>query len=60
MFQEFQLENITFGIFPKIGARVADVYGAWAKNSVGDIIDILMQMLEVRFIVCHLFTACHI
>ena len=49
MFREFQYEDLTFAIFPKIGARVADIYGAWAANSVGDIVDILMQMLEVSF-----------
>jgi hypothetical protein len=54
MFQEFQLDDLTFAIFPKVGARVSDVYGSWAKNSVGDIIEVLMQMLEVRFIFCSL------
>jgi hypothetical protein len=49
MFQELRLEDIVFGIFPKIGARVSDVYGSWAKNSVGDIVEVIMQMLEVRY-----------
>ena len=52
MFQEFKFEDIIFGVFPKVGAVVSDVYGTWAKNSVGDIVEILMQMLEVRFFVC--------
>jgi hypothetical protein len=52
MFSEFQFEDIIFGIFPKVGAdggEMVETYGDWAKNSVGDIIEMLMQMLEVRF-----------
>ena len=47
MFMEFQFEDIVFGIFPKVGAEVLDAFGFWANNSVGDIVDMLMQMLEV-------------
>jgi len=57
MFQEFQFEDTIFGIFPKAGPRVSSVYGSWAKNSVGDIIEIVMQMLEVCFI-ARLFAQC--
>ncbi|RDB23418.1 Serine/threonine-protein kinase ksp1 [Hypsizygus marmoreus] len=46
MFAEFQFEDIIFGIFPKVGASIEDLYGYWARNSVGDVVDILMQMLE--------------
>ena len=49
MFMEFQFEDIVFGIFPKVGAEMSYLFGYWPKNSVGDIIDILMQMLEVSF-----------
>ena len=28
-----------------------DAFGCWPKNSVEDIIDMLLQMLEVRYIV---------
>ena len=49
MFMEFQFEDIVFGIFPKVGGEVLDAFGFWPKNSVGDIIDMLLQMLEVRF-----------
>lgn len=48
MLAEFQLEDITFGIFPKVGGTVRHAYDYWAKNSVGDIIEMLMQMLEVH------------
>ena len=49
MFAEFQFEDIIFGIFPKVGGAITWAYGCWAKNSVGDIIEMLMQMLEVNF-----------
>ena len=49
MFAEFQFEDIIFGIFPKVGGMMLDAYDDWAKNSVGDIIEMLMQMLEVSF-----------
>ena len=52
MFAEFQFEDITFGIFPKVGAdggQLTELYDEWTKNSVGDIIEMLMQMLEVSF-----------
>ena len=48
MFQELVFEDIVFGIFPKVGARVFDMVGRWAKNSVGDVLEMVMQMLEVR------------
>jgi hypothetical protein len=49
MFAEFQFEDIIFGIFPKVGGEIIVAYGYWANNSVGDIIEMLMQMLEVSF-----------
>ena len=49
MFAEFQFEDIIFGIFPKVGGEMSYAYGYWAKNSVGDIVEMLMQMLEVSF-----------
>jgi hypothetical protein len=50
MFMELQFEDIVFGIFPKVGAQVMEAFGfrVWPNNSIGDIIDMLMQMLEVR------------
>lgn len=50
MLAEFQFEDITFGIFPKVGGSVQHAYGCWTKNSVGDNIEMLMQMLEVNFV----------
>jgi hypothetical protein len=49
MFTEFHLDDIVFGIFPKVGGSMFEAYDFWAKNSVGDIIDMLMQALEVSF-----------
>ena len=49
MFAEFLFEDIIFGLFPKVGWEVKSAFGFWAKNSVGDIIEMLMQMLEVSF-----------
>ena len=49
MFMEFQFEDIIFGIFPLVGAEMSYVFDYWPNNSVGDIIDMLLQMLEVSF-----------
>ena len=49
MFMEIQFEDIVFGIFPMVGAEISYAFGFWAENSVGDIIDMLLQMLEVGF-----------
>ncbi|KAF8809792.1 hypothetical protein BYT27DRAFT_7135952 [Phlegmacium glaucopus] len=46
MLAEFHLEDITFGIFPKVGGAVWQAYDYWAQNSVGDILEMIMQMLE--------------
>ena len=50
MLMEFQFEDIVFGIFPIVGGEMLFAFGLWPNNSVGDIIDMLMQMLEVSFI----------
>ncbi len=49
LFELIKYENVTFGIFPKIGFSVFVAYGpmSWAKNSVGDIVDMFMQCVEV-------------
>ena len=48
MFTEFHFDDVVFGVFPMVGWMVSDAYDFWAKNSVGDIVDMLMQALEVR------------
>ena len=47
MVEEFQYECITFGLFPRVTREVSDAYGTWTKNSVGDVIDMILQALEV-------------
>jgi hypothetical protein len=49
MFAELQFEDIILGVFPKVGAGLFEAYSSWTKNSVGDIINMVMQMLEVSF-----------
>ncbi|KAI0636470.1 hypothetical protein C8Q77DRAFT_1269334 [Trametes polyzona] len=46
LLQLLDFEDITFGVFPRIAAEVADSYDAWPENSVGDILDMVMQCLE--------------
>ncbi|THU93588.1 hypothetical protein K435DRAFT_903331, partial [Dendrothele bispora CBS 962.96] len=46
MLQELQHQDIIFGIFPLVGADMRMSIGFWAENSVGDIMDMLMQALE--------------
>ncbi|RPD56364.1 hypothetical protein L226DRAFT_468524, partial [Lentinus tigrinus ALCF2SS1-7] len=48
VFEFVQYNDITFGIFPKIGFTLTTAYGNgfWAKNSVGDIVDMIMQCIE--------------
>ena len=52
MFSEFHFDDIVFGIFPKVGGVVEEAYDCWTKNSVADIIDMLMQALEVGLTFC--------
>ena len=58
MFSEFQFEDIVFGFFPRVAGTLRDAYKYWAKNSVGDIVDMIMQMLEVCAIVALLLECC--
>ncbi|KAI0672670.1 hypothetical protein C8Q78DRAFT_672709 [Trametes maxima] len=39
-------DNIVFGVFPKIGYRMQDAYRYWTHNSVGDVLDMILQCLE--------------
>ena len=48
MFREIIFEDITFGIFPKAGSDLGAMYRSWANNSVGDIMDMILQALEVK------------
>lgn len=44
---EVAIGDLSFAVFPSIGYKLRHCYGAWAKNSVGDIVDMIMQTLEV-------------
>lgn len=46
MIAEFQFEDVVFGFFPKVGESLKLAYDFWPENSVGDIVDMIMQMLE--------------
>ena len=46
LFPRLQFEGIIFEKFPKVGG---EAYGFWAKNPIGDITEMLMQMLVVSF-----------
>ncbi|TRM63892.1 hypothetical protein BD626DRAFT_568504 [Schizophyllum amplum] len=46
LLQEIHLEHITFGVFPLVSQSMRCIYGMWAKNSVGDILNALVQALE--------------
>ena len=42
-----ELEDITLGVFPKAAGSVNFAYGFWAKPTVGDILNIVVQCIEV-------------
>ncbi|KAH9924383.1 uncharacterized protein B0H18DRAFT_877932 [Fomitopsis serialis] len=46
LWQEVQFEDIVFTVSPFVAHSMAECYGQWAKNSVGDIIDMILQALE--------------
>ena len=48
LWKEVDYEDMTFIVCPFVGHSMDDCYGWWAKNSVGDIIDMILQALEVR------------
>ena len=60
MFSEFQFEDIVFGFFPKVAGTLGDAYKSWPKNSVGDIVDMITQMLEVCVTAVLLLECCQI
>ncbi|GJE86787.1 kinase-like domain-containing protein [Phanerochaete sordida] len=41
-----EFEDITFGLFPMSGFSLATTYKSWAQNSVGDVVNMIMQALE--------------
>lgn len=49
LFELLELEDITFGVFPRIGCSMAYAYRFGTENSVGDVIDMVLQCLEVSY-----------
>lgn len=47
LYKEFNFEDIIFGVFPKTGGCFDEAWDAWAKNSLGDLLDMMLQILEV-------------
>lgn len=52
LLNEFHIGYISFGIFPLVGGSMGNAWPSWPdspwpRNSVGDIMDMLMQALEV-------------
>lgn len=49
MLFDLQFDYLTIGIFPKVGSTMSLAVGQliWARNSVGDILDMVTQALEV-------------
>ncbi|KAF9483154.1 hypothetical protein BDN70DRAFT_828108 [Pholiota conissans] len=46
MLAEVQFDDIILGVFPKVGSSMFFLYGSWARNSAGDVVEVIMQMLE--------------
>lgn len=46
MLDELAFQDIVFAVFPKTGLTLDNAYGRWAQNSVGDIVNMIMQALE--------------
>ncbi|CAL1711544.1 unnamed protein product [Somion occarium] len=46
MLRVFHYEDITFGIFPRTAGCMEEAFGSWPRNSVGDVLDMVLQALE--------------
>ena len=46
LWNEIHYEDFTFIVSPYVGGSLRECYGWWAKNSVGDIVDMILQALE--------------
>ena len=47
LWAEVDYEDITFIVSPYVAHSMIDCYGLWAQNSVGDVVDMILQALEV-------------
>ncbi|KAL1745779.1 kinase-like domain-containing protein [Schizophyllum fasciatum] len=46
LLREIDIEDLTLGVFPRVSQPLDDVYTNWSKNSVGDVLDMILQALE--------------
>ncbi|GJE86788.1 kinase-like domain-containing protein [Phanerochaete sordida] len=46
LLDEIMLGDITFCVFPRAGLTLHEAYGGWARNSAGDVVDMILQALE--------------
>ncbi|EPT02659.1 hypothetical protein FOMPIDRAFT_99158 [Fomitopsis schrenkii] len=46
LWHEVQFDDLVFTVVPYVGYSMRECYGEWAKDSVGDIIDMILQALE--------------
>ncbi|KAK7676488.1 hypothetical protein QCA50_005304 [Cerrena zonata] len=46
MFDTINFEDVTLGLFPLTGNDMGRAFGFWPKNSVGDVVDMILQALE--------------
>lgn len=47
LWKEVQFDDLVFTVVPYVGHSMRECYGEWAKDSVGDIINMILQALEV-------------
>ncbi|SJL12831.1 uncharacterized protein ARMOST_16263 [Armillaria ostoyae] len=45
----FEYNDLTFGVFPLVAVSLTRSINSWPKNTVEDIMDMLMQAIEVKF-----------
>ena len=57
LLEVIEFDDITFGVFPKVSYSCSDVYGSWAQSSVGDILEVIAQCLEVRVLSTRSFSS---
>ena len=50
LWREVHFEDMVFGVFPFVGETLENCYAPWIQNSFGDIIDMILQALEVRYL----------
>ena len=47
MFDSIEFQDVVLGIFPLVADVMQNAFGGWPQNSVGDIVDMIIQALEI-------------